>query len=326
LKKPAAGWFRYVPLYPASSLDSVLSTAALKNYFGITDNDLVPDDKNGNRYFSVYSAFVYVPDQRYYYHHNFQDYIDLVSTVYGGPKLYRNPFRSIPYFLSYNMTGSKEFVLMAYARGKYFKEPRVFISVFSSPYTYVWDKTPPHIAWDPSISSISGTYAPMYYVNPRNPAEKTSTDLSKTVIPYVFDVDLSGNSLFMSRECSVRDVGFGRITSVRLCFNYASDFLSMEPVTGRRHYSKATIAVAELSAQDLAGQINTSYQVGKASSGLGDVSFKGLDARLWQKGIWDMWLETSDDLGNSGVAPVMTPNSSYSDKLGLASVRQIEIK
>ena len=43
----------------------------------------------------------------------------------------------------------------------------------------------------------------------------------------------------------------------------------------------------------------------------------------WRAGMWDMWIQTEDDLGNSGLAP-------YADKinyeLGEVSIRQIEIK
>lgn len=319
MKKPAAGWFSYVPLSNVSP-DSTYSKANLMSYFGIaSENDLIPDGNTGsNAYYSIYSAFLYAPDKGYLQANVFQDIWPVT-----GVRLFRNPFRAMPYFLSYNWQGAKEFVLIACARGKYFKEPRIFISSFSSPYTYVWDKTPPHIAWDSTISPTAENYAPNYFVNPRNPSERQITDLSKTITPYVFNVCLSSSDPYSSRECSIRDVGFGRITTVKLCFNYSADFLSLDPISGRRRYSKATIVAAELSAQDLAAQLFTSYAQGKASYSLGKVAFRNIDARLWQKGLWDMWFETSDDLGNSGVAPVIHAKA-YSEKI--TSVRQIEIK
>ena len=66
---------------------------------------------------------------------------------------------------------------------------------------------------------------------------------------------------------------------------------------------------------------HTSYAVA-------NVSFENIDARMWKSGIWDMWIETEDDLGNKGMAPYSgDPKKKTIDfREGFYFLRQIEIK
>ena len=188
---------------------------------------------------------------------------------------------------------------------------------------------PPHFAWNASIDPENSAYAPMYYFNP-NDGSKTMTDLSQTKpTAYIFDVWLSSKSNLENMDCSIRDVGFGKITTVRLCFNYSADLQAVDPVSGFRTYAKPPIKIdiegSYLGSQHYgyyktaAGWNNQSYSIGSAS-------FRGIDGHLWQGGIWDMWLETEDDLGNKGVAPFVNTGYSYDPVNGLVSVRQIQIR
>ncbi|OGS33377.1 MAG: hypothetical protein A2293_08880 [Elusimicrobia bacterium RIFOXYB2_FULL_49_7] len=330
-KIPFTGWFEYVPLATISG-DSTYSPNALFDYFHLPSNNaLIPNsDSNriGNKYYSIFSAFCFSPE-RFFLEHSYRAPF-LWDSLFGGLKLYRNPLRSIPIHINKYLNSGKEFIIIAVARGKYFDEPRVFLSKYGSSYTYVWDKSPPHFSWAPESDPTKAVYAPLYYVNALNPKEQRITDLSKILTPYIFNVSLSPEDPSAYLACSVRDMGFGRIASVRLCFNYSSDFLGMDPITGRRRYSKETIVVSELSQKQLrAQQYSLVTQAGAIKGGgfaLRETVFSGIDARFWQKGLWDMWIETSDDLGNSGVASIMTENQSYNTATGMVMVRQVEIK
>jgi len=323
---PFTGWFTVQPLAGVSA-DSTYSWPNLVSYFGPKFgvsgfDELHPSlsSKIGGRtYFSIYSAYCYTPS--------------IQSGVFSpnGCKLYRNPMRSLPYFINSNMSGSKEFVICVFGRGKYFREPRAAISSFTSKTRkYVWDKVPPHFAWNAQIDPTGSAYAPMYYFNP-NDGSKTFSDLSITNrgLPNVFDVWFSSKSNLENKDCSLRDVGFGKITSVQLSFNYSADFRGADPVTGFRQYNKPSIKI-DIEGSYLGAQHYGAYPVASQwnyqSYSIGNAAFKSIDARLWQGGLWDMWVETEDDLGNKGVAPFLNTDSKYDMTNGFLSVRQISIR
>jgi hypothetical protein len=152
LRTPSAGWFEVEPL-SAVSVDSTYNPNALLNKFGsrfgvsslkdiypYTD-PLTAQKALGRKYYSIYSAYLFTPDIPI----GQTSLFDTASQK--GIKLYKNPMRSLPYFLIRNTEGSKEFVICVVGRGKHFKEPRAMISCFSTNYKYVWDKIPPHFAW-----------------------------------------------------------------------------------------------------------------------------------------------------------------------------------
>jgi hypothetical protein len=305
---PYVGWFEVAPLAvvaPDSMYNPYNLTSVFSDMYGIskTDVDSGFNTRPQSKFYSIYSAYFYRPDPKWgagevkIYNWNTKT----------GVKLYKNPMRSLPYFLSNNMSGSKEFILCVYGRGKYFKEPRAMMSIYSTPTSYCWDKTPPHLTWDADTSIKSPTYAPMYYSysSPVTNQLKTSiTDLGKTPIPYVFDVWLSA--------C---DKGFGQITSAKLCFNYSTDLIDIDPLTGYRTYSKNSIKI----------DVDPRYFGAQGGGCIEDAAFRNIDARLWQGGLWDMWLETEDDLQNKGIAPLWVPGSSYDPGAGLVTIRQIRI-
>ena len=165
----------------------------------------------------------------------------------------------------------------------------------------------------------------MCYKDPANPANDRCTDLS--ALGLIFDVSLSRRH-FTNTWTSVREAGFGAIRTVRLLFNYHDNYLGMNPLTGQRQYITPNIYF-DLPAEIIASQIKAKYS-GKSSDTptsigytLTDISFKDIDARGWQNGLWDMWMETEDDLGNRGLAPYGT---GLEPKNGSTPVRQIEIK
>ncbi|MFH0919750.1 MAG: hypothetical protein V1913_05260 [Fibrobacterota bacterium] len=331
-RRPFVGWFEVEPLASVSH-DSTYSPQHLVDKFGarfgVSDiRDLIPVDTMGQsmagrKFFSIYSAYYYTPDIPISCPASF---IPPGSSQYI--KLYKNPMRNLPYFITANMAGSKEFIICVYGTGKYFKEPRVALSTFTSTRKYVWDKIPPHFMWDTTYAATSPTYAPMYFVNPQL-GTRAVTDLSSTPEPYVFDVWLSTKNFREAKDCALRDIGFGKITSVRLCFNYSADHPRIDPITGLREYSRPTLKV-DIDSKTMNTQAYTPYSVSKSWNyrgySIGNVAFKGLDARLWQSGLWDMWFETEDDLGNRGVAPMVSGSSTYNLDNGNISVRQISIK
>lgn len=242
----------------------------------------------------------------------------------GG--LYQHDLRGLALTTDSVAAGAKEFVIIAYARGRYFGEPRVAISRLNDQYAYVWDKIPPQFAWitddqgnnalyDPAIHK---QYAPMCYPG-------RCTDFTR--LGGRFDVYLSTGSL-RDRLTSVRDGGFGRIRSVRLLFNVSANFLGNDPLTGRRRYASPDITY------DLAPEIVDRQAFGYFTTGsppvkigqsyaLTALSFLDIDYSGWQSGYWDMWVETEDDLGNRGVAPY--GRDAYAPQ-GQVPLRQIEIR
>jgi hypothetical protein len=123
--------------------------------------------------------------------------------------------------------------------------------------------------------------------------------------------------------CSVREAGFGRIKSVRLLFNYRGNFLGSNPGTLTRNYLVPSL-VYEVPQEKIEEQIRVLDTETKCRTyNLAEVSFQGIDCRAWQSGMWDMWIETEDDLGNFGLAPfaqTLVPAKGY------LPVRQIEKK
>jgi len=304
---PFTGWFTVEDLGKLSPSRSI-NPDELVSYFapryGVsTLSDLYPVkdantgiQQNGHKFYSIYSAYFWVPDP---------SKRSLYNQTSGGLRLYKNPMRSVPYYVSKNTYGNKEFVICVYGRGKYFKEPRAYISSFGreSDRVYVWDKIPPHVLWDTTSNPYAARYAPTYY-----PTGK-QTDLSKTTIPFVFDVWMAGQN-------SIIDNGGAKITSVKLCFNYSSDldttkgFRGIDPITGSRYYTQSSLKF----------DIDSRYLGGSA---IQNAVFRNIDARLWQSGLWDMWLETEDERQNRGVAP-LNSSSGYDVASGLSSVRQIK--
>jgi len=320
------GWFNFVPLSQIGNGDSTFSGENLVDYFGLRNfDDLLPLTKfGGNRFTSIFSAFFYRPQ--------FLINNTLITTypqvhdkaTNAGVKLFRPPFRGIPYFVNSNQSGSKEFVLIAMTRGRFFKEPRVFISFFSSPLRYVWDKIPPHARWHAEIDPNLDAYAPVYAVNRFNPNLKVVSDLSATNNPNFFEVHLSDLPAASGKHSSVRDLGgFAQITSVKLGFNYAADLVDVDPVSGFRQY-KGRTNYRELDPRALSKQRRIGYGSGE-SYALEKIAFKEIDATLWRSGVWDMWIETKDDMGNEGIAPFIIPPA-YDLKVGQITLRQILIK
>jgi hypothetical protein len=123
--------------------------------------------------------------------------------------LYVNPLRHLPINVPSAKRGTKEFILLAYVKGKNFGEPRVFISKYSSPLKYVWDKTPPHITWSEQYNPfISKYYAPLYYHDAANSANDRITDLNQ--LGKIFDVWLDPATSDDELTAGVRDAEIGR--------------------------------------------------------------------------------------------------------------------
>lgn len=241
--------------------------------------------------------------------------------------LYRHPMRGVPVASASALNGKKQFMVLAWTKGRYFEDPRVCISMYpdyAKKTTYFWDKVPPAFMWAINLKNLfpqwdpaaTAEYAPMCVAG-------QCTDLS--ALGGYFDVFLSSRPV-QDQYCSVRDVGFGKIKSVSLCFNYHDDFISSNPGTLTRNYLIPTIRL-ELPAGKLAEQEKAVYEdpkKGLIGFGLADVAFQKIDCRLWQSGLWDMWIETEDDLGNVGLAPYGGIKLEY--KTGSLPVRQIEKK
>lgn len=244
-----------------------------------------------------------------------------------GRVLTQAPFRGIPLNMLEIRNGYKEFVILVYARGRFFNEPRVFISRINSKYKYVWDKIPPQIAWTENSNPTSSTwYAPYYY-------QGKGTNL--LMVDNIFNVCLSQVPTG-DKETSIRDVGFGKIVSAVLCFHSTEEPFNEDPVTGLRTYS-TPIKRYPLDPALLVGQGLFSYGDTPGAStkdheswAITSLAFRDIDARRWKNGIWDMWIETEDDLGNKGMAPFAgdgkRKDAPYRYQDGYYFVRQIEIK
>ncbi len=291
----------------AKSFASIKAAGTLNDYFGLAASD--------RYHHAVASDFCLDPE--------------------GG--LYPHDMRGLPITAQVLKAiveeGTKEFIICAYARGKFFNEPRVFISKFFSDYSYVWDHIPPQFNWsitcDNSRSSLwnpktDEEYAPLYYKDPVDPNNDKISDL--TSLGGSFSVFLSGCGLFTSMP-SVRDAGFGKIKSVRLAFNFRSDYLGTNPVTGERTYVSPN-KYFDVPEETIRGQSASlySYVSERVSYSLSRIAFKNIDCSGWAKGVWDMWIETEDNLGNRGIAPYASYGTPYLSNTGKVPVRQLEIK
>ncbi len=241
---------------------------------------------------------------------------------------YSNPIRNLPINVPSAKDGVKEFVLIAYTKGKYFNEPRVFISKFSSSYKYVWDRMPPHITWSIQYNPLANRiYAPLYYHNPAAPLTDRITNLSQ--LGNIFDVWLDPRPSTEDNEivAGVRDVGFGRIRSAVLNFHFSGKYKA-SPITGERIYDDGMESQKFPMDQSLIEGQSLSLFNGvipsKRSYSIFQAGFIGVDARGWDRGQWDMWIETEDDLGNKGVAPF--GGKEINRAIGSYITRQIEIK
>ncbi len=247
--------------------------------------------------------------------------------------LYQHPFRGIPVTSSHVTEGTKEFVIIVVAKGRFFGEKRVYYSSSTSSYSLVWDAIPPQIKWVTEsgkdnipiyLPSQATAYAPMCYTNTSTPSASKCTDFS-VFRSGVFDVSLSIQSS-RSKSCAVRDAGFGFIRSVSLNFNYSAEYLGSDPLTGERRYVTPSIVVSLPVNEIVKQQWSVYYALGKiagASYSLTDVAFRNIDFTGWRSGRWDMWIETEDSFGNRGLAPYA---GSIAVDLGETSVRTLEIK
>ncbi|MBL8028806.1 MAG: hypothetical protein JNL74_20445 [Fibrobacteres bacterium] len=253
----------------------------------------------------------------------------LAYSVDYSKNLYDHPFKGIPVTSVDVNNGTKEFVIIAITKGRFFGETRVYFSSDPDKNSYVWDAIPPQFKWAfnenstvPIISPAqSFAYAPLCY---KAPGVSNCTDFSLFTTG-LFDVFLSTIDL-KKKACSIRDVGFGKIKSFKLKFNYSSEFLGSDPETGERYYLAPSVE-RTLSSDILQRQDRVLYYAGNDPIGnsyaLSGISFKNIDFSGWKPGVWDMWVETEDDLGNRGLAPYAGALSSSS---GEVSIRQIEIK
>lgn len=249
---------------------------------------------------------------------------------------YKHPFRGLPLTSSkISTTGTKEFVIFMFGRGKYFKEPRVAISKQDSLHVYVWDAIPPQFVWsifernqsakwDPTFDK---EYAPLCYIDSVNSAIDRCSDIS--FLPGFFDVYLSSLSGYKA-ETSLRDMGFGKIVSAKLVFNFNQNYLKSNPITGERYYLTPNIEFP-LSDDAINDQARKTFytsdnKIAGTSYCLTNIAFRDIDFSGWQTGLWDMWIETEDDLGNRGLAPHGIPSTSGTPANQFISVRKIEIK
>jgi hypothetical protein len=238
---------------------------------------------------------------------------------------YLNPMNYLPVNVASVDSGTKEFVLVAYTTGKYFGEPRVFISRFSSSVLNLWDKMPPHITWSITADPFTpgGVYAPSLLTN-------------LTLVNKVFDVYLDPEPTDIQLMAGIRDAGFGRIKSATLHFHYfdrskpRSQQYTADPLTGERTYADGSkdkeypLDPVQLEQQQYSGFIKDQKALLRRSYAIGRAAYQGIDARQWQSGLWDMWMVTEDDLGNKGIAPfggmkIDAPSGAFIS-------RQIEIK
>jgi hypothetical protein len=271
-----------------SSYNIRLSDIALDYDKGQADNQ--DAQTRGHHFMARFSEFVPHPVLPY-------------SVTQSGPlsirgemaKLYKNPMRSFPYYTLNK--GYKEFVLCVVTKGKHFGEQRVLISKIGGSRMFYWDKVPPKFDWQNSYDPKTSPYSPVFYMSPS--AEIKSSRLEQNQVPFVFEVSLK----------SVVDT-VSTIASIKLNFNYTSDFIGLDPLTGYRNYRS----------QGLAVDVDRSYLT-KRTGNLQDVLFPEIDARYWRAGIWDMWIETEDALGNKGVAPLYTAHGNDGLSVGIRTIK-----
>ncbi|OGJ89490.1 MAG: hypothetical protein A2487_06280 [Candidatus Raymondbacteria bacterium RifOxyC12_full_50_8] len=238
--------------------------------------------------------------------------------------VYRNPFQNLPLHVSGIKNGGKEFVLLAFSRGKYFNEPRVYISSFSTATKYMWDKVAPHATWSPSYDPKADLkYAPLY-------TSSKATNL--TQLGNIFDVFLRPDETAAGNAglgTGIRDVGAGKIVSVELCFHPKTTNYTSDPITGLRVYSGANatpvkryvLSIDQLTRQQ---QVLFGAKSERKTWAISEASFLNINATQWSSGIWEMWVETEDDLGNRGMAPY--GGKQFSTALGNYFVREIKIE
>ncbi len=304
-KVPYVGWFTAEPiasLSPSGRFDPhtiVSQYSATHNTdsssFAIAENvsDGLQLQTGGRHYMARYAQYFCHPEQ-----------LDDAKAESNKPfssraqaVLYTVPLRSLPY--NSNNSGYKEFALCVYGRGKHFKEPRVLISSFQGNKGFFWDKIPPKIIWPESYNPQIKPYAPVFVMSGQS-GKIISSRLEENAIPFVFDVSL----------LKVQDA-VSPIVSVKLKFNFASDLISVDPVSGFRSYRSPDVVV----------DINRSYLGGRANL-INEALFENIDARAWKAGIWDMWFETEDELGNRGIASLIGKHSN--DGIS-GSVRTIKV-
>lgn len=255
-------------------------------------------------------------------------WVEKIFSFDGIP--YLNPMRNLPNNVPTAYQGVKEFILIAYTTGKYFGEPRVIISRQSSQYKYVWDKLPPHIVWSSEYDPLKAIYSPIYYTNPVR-----ITDLSE--LGNIFNVWLDPNPSTSKVDgdflAGIRDAGAGRIKSATLhCRPVSAPLGVIDPLTGLRQAGDAAFEKTYvLDKKYLDSQKFTYYgksgsYYAKKSYGIFQASFGPIDASQWQKGLWEIWIETEDDLGNKGVAPFGGRITTFDRSKGAFIKRQIEIK
>jgi hypothetical protein len=195
--------------------------------------------------------------------------------------------------------GKKEFILVAYCRGSQFQENRIVFSDFSSLSAAYWDKYPPAFCWHPNqtVTNLAGGYSPANQQTKLDKATltaplKTWNDLENLAILKVFNIYLASGAAEQDYpyNYSVLDNGAGLVRSVALFIGYEKD-LQNNAFAPRR------------------------YEIDPASGFRPDINwrFEGLrfapiDVTQWQKGIYRVWVETEDDLGNRGMAPVFQGN------------------
>ena len=112
-----------------------------------------------------------------------------------------------------------------------------------------------------------------------------------------------------------------------LAFHKKGGGYTADPVTGLRNYSDgSSTKYFSVPKEQLGEQAAISYGPGKVfvSQGIKEIHFAKINAKNWNLGKWEMWIEAEDDLGNKGMASYAGQKFDFPQ--GSFFLRDIEIK
>jgi hypothetical protein len=190
--------------------------------------------------------------------------------------------------------GKKEFILVAHTLGKEFRENRITCSDLSNRSVGNWDKYPPVIIWHPNsdVRFLASGYAPV--------TMDTLLDSISRIVPkarYTWDnlenlsalgtltIALASGPTVSTQEYdySVIDTG-GVVTSLKLFMIRQEDFV-------RGIYAPEEYLL----------DASSGFIPGTASR-IKKIVFETIDISKKRSGIYRVWVETEDNLGNRGMA------------------------
>jgi hypothetical protein len=196
--------------------------------------------------------------------------------------------------------GKKEFVLVAYSKGKAFEENRITFSDLASRSSCFWDKYPPAINWNERFATVDnlGGFAPQNqqekliapaYIAPKdsNQGWFSLANLSQYgELPIALaNGDINSNTVI---DFSAIDFGAGLIKSIVLKIDFSKNFLDSNYDNSQTQVFNVTEASNFLPNRDFQAR---------------GIRFTPVNVTLFRKGVYRIWVETEDNLGNKGIAP-----------------------